>query len=93
MDDTKKTTTRRGKAELLNTASAIPSAEAPSAAPILDGYMTEDQLAKEIDRSVRTIARWRAIGEGPRYVRLGRQIFYRKTSVAAWLAGLEQEVA
>jgi hypothetical protein len=56
---------------------------------VLDSYLTEADLAKEIGRSPRTLARWRAIGEGPRYVRLGRQVFYRKTSVAAWLAGLE----
>jgi len=57
---------------------------------VLDGYMTEDELAAEIGRGLRTLARWRAHCEGPPAVTLGRQKLYRRTSVAAWLASLEQ---
>jgi hypothetical protein len=97
VDDIKKTI-RRGRAEVLDTPAGRiftppDNAPTPDKAPILDGYLTEAEFAREIGRSVRTLARWRAIGEGPRYIRLGRQIFYRKTTAAAWLAGLEQEVA
>ena len=60
---------------------------------VLDGYMTEDQLAAEIGRSVRTLARWRALGEGPPVTRIGRQILYRESSARAWLESLEEEVA
>jgi hypothetical protein len=55
--------------------------------------MTEDQLAAEIGRSVRTLARWRALGEGPPVTRIGRQILYRESSAKAWLESLEEEVA
>ena len=65
----------------------------PSARPILEGYLTEDQLAAEIGRSPRTIARWRALGEGPPVTRIGRQILYRESSAKAWLESLEEEVA
>jgi hypothetical protein len=58
---------------------------------VLGEYMTEDQLAEEIGRGVRTLARWRQLGEGPPITKIGRQIYYRKTSVAAWLASLEQD--
>jgi len=58
---------------------------------VLEGYLTESELATQIHRSVRTLARWRAIGEGPPCLRLGREIYYKKSSVAAWLASLEQD--
>jgi hypothetical protein len=64
---------------------------APDGASLLNDYYNEDELAAEIRRSPRTIARWRAIGEGPRFIILGREILYRKAAVRDWLAGLEQE--
>ena len=93
MDDIKKTTTGRRSTEVRDTPAGRIFAPAHDNAPILDGYLTQGELAKELGRSIRTIARWRSIGEGPPWVVLGRQVLFRKTSVAAWLAGLEQEVA
>jgi hypothetical protein len=63
----------------------------PKATTVLDGYMTEEELAEEIGRGVRTLARWRALGEGPKFVRIGRQLLYRRESVRAWILGLEQD--
>jgi hypothetical protein len=83
--------TRDQTAVLSTGAITVPSGEAPSARPILEGYLTEDQLAAEIGRSPRTIARWRALGEGPPVTRIGRQILYRESSAKAWLESLEQE--
>jgi hypothetical protein len=58
---------------------------------LLSGYYTPEQLAAELKRNRRTLARWAALGEGPPITRVGREIYYRKTSVAAWLAGLERD--
>jgi hypothetical protein len=68
-------------------------AVAPDKAPdkLLDEYLTEDELAEQIGRTLRTIRRWRALGEGPPWCRVGRQTFYRKQTVRAWFAGLEQD--
>jgi hypothetical protein len=97
VDDIKKTI-KRGSVEVLDTPAGRIStppdnAPPPDKAPILDGYLTEAELAKEFGRSTRTIARWRTIGEGPPWIVLGRQIFYRKTTAATWLAGLERDGA
>ena len=92
MNDTHKKGRRR--AELLGSAAsgepASPLSAGRKATTVLDGYMTEEELAEEIGRGVRTLARWRSLGEGPPAVRLGRQLLYRRTSVATWLASLEQ---
>jgi len=84
----------RRKAELLGSAASGEPVSPPhprlKATTVLDGYMTEEELAAEIGRGVRTLARWRSLGEGPPAVRLGRQLLYRRASVATWLASLEQ---
>ena len=33
-----------------------------------------------------TARRWRELGYGPPFVRIGRRVFYRKADVAEWLA-------
>jgi phage terminase Nu1 subunit (DNA packaging protein) len=55
-------------------------------------YFTKAELAAELDRTVRTIDRWLAIGEGPPVTLLGREQIFRKDSVAAWLASRERQV-
>jgi len=76
------------RAALLGSASPLGSAAKP---PVLDGYITLQQLADELGIGIRTLARWRALGEGPPVTRLGRQLLYRRSSVEAWLTSLEQD--
>ena len=96
MDDIKKTTTHRGSAEVRDTPVGrifVPSPSTgggPDNAPILEGYLTEDQLAAALGRSPRTLARWRALDEGPPVTRIGRELLYRKSSVKSWLEKREQ---
>jgi hypothetical protein len=52
---------------------------------ILSGYLTTEQLAEALNKSPRTIARWRALGEGPPITLLGREILYKEASVVGWL--------
>jgi len=37
--------------------------------------------------SIRTLQRWRLEGGGPRFVRVGRLVRYRRSELDAWLAG------
>ena len=53
---------------------------------------TDDPLhtAKEVSEilggvPVKTLARWRWTEEGPRYVRMGKHVRYRRSDLAAWI--------
>ena len=59
--------------------------------PVLASFLSEHELANELRFSVRTLARWRRLGEGPAITRLGRKIFYSRAAVDAWLAA--QQIA
>ena len=61
------------------------------ATKLLEGYLSRDELAKEIRRSPRTIDRWHTMREGPPRVRMGRTIFYKVDSVRKWLREKEEE--
>jgi hypothetical protein len=53
----------------------------------LGEYLCEEGLNEEYLISPRTAQRWRASGEGPRWVRLGRRrVIYRRADVESWLA-------
>lgn len=60
-------------------------------ATVLDDKLTESELADEVGRSIRTIRLWRSQRTGPPFIRLGRQILYRRQAVQDWLAALEQD--
>ncbi|MGH7985651.1 MAG: helix-turn-helix domain-containing protein [Candidatus Binataceae bacterium] len=59
-------------------------------APLLAGYLKPKDLAKALDVSERTIARWHQFREGPPRVEIGRKVYYRKESVMAWVASSER---
>ena len=58
---------------------------------VLDDKMTEAELAEEVARHVRTVQLWRAQRTGPPFIRLGRQILYRRQAVREWIDSLEHE--
>jgi hypothetical protein len=69
--------------------------DAPARPHALADYQSENELAEELDRSPRTLARWRVARIGPPYVVIGRRILYRRAAVAEWLlrherGGVEQ---
>jgi len=66
------------------------SAPSPS---VLEGYITEPDLARQLKRSVRTLQRLAARQSGPPRIKIGRLIFYRIESVRAWLAQQEKKPA
>ena len=63
------------------------------AAGLLDDYLSPDQLAEELGKSVRTIARWERLRIGPPKTLIGKKPFYRREGVRQWLLRKEQEQA
>jgi helix-turn-helix protein len=57
--------------------------------PILEDFLTRDELASELQRSPRTLDRWETLGIGPPRTSVGRKILYRRASVQRWLAAQE----
>ncbi len=60
---------------------------------VLDGWVSRDDLARELGVSVATIARWECRRIGPPCVRIGRAVHYRRESVRAWLVAQERHRA
>ena len=54
---------------------------------IIADLITEAELANQLGRSVRTLKRWRAQRIGPPYIRLGREVRYRRDQRADEEAG------
>lgn len=57
---------------------------------LLEDLLSEAELATELRVSERTIKRWRALPDGLPYVALGGRIFYRRSSVRAWIESRER---
>jgi excisionase family DNA binding protein len=50
-----------------------------------DALLTEQQTAQLLNISVRTLQAWRIKLAGPRFVRAGRAIRYRRSDLTAWI--------
>jgi len=48
--------------------------------------LTQPETAGETRLSERTLERHRLAGTGPKFVRLGRRVFYRRRDVEDWIA-------
>ena len=49
--------------------------------------LSTKEAARYLRLSHRTLERYRVTGEGPRYLKVGRRVFYRRTDLDAWLDG------
>jgi predicted site-specific integrase-resolvase len=47
--------------------------------------MSQHELAALLDINAATLANWRSAGRGPRYVKLGGKVKYRKLDVEAFI--------
>lgn len=56
---------------------------------ILDGYMTPDELAKQLDVTLQTLSRWRSQKKGPPFIKMGLKVRYSRIGVVKWLERLE----
>ncbi len=57
---------------------------------LLADWISRDQLAQELMVTADTLSRWEARREGPPCMRVGRKVFYRRSSVEDWLCSREQ---
>ena len=60
---------------------------------VLDDYLTEHALARQLDKSERTLQRWRRLHIGPTPTIIGNRILYAVDDVRAWLRAQRREVA
>ena len=52
---------------------------------VLTGYLSAKEMAEQINKSERTLARWRDLGIGPPYSLVGQTPFYRVVGARDWL--------
>jgi hypothetical protein len=58
---------------------------------ILAGYISEADLAAQLNKSVRTLQIWRQQRKGPPWIQIGQTIHYPEDGTRAWLKTLEQQ--
>lgn len=68
----------------------ISGAVAGTPPELLQGYLSEDEYARQRGVSLRTCQRDRALRQSPPYVVIGRQVYYRLEAVREWLIKREQ---
>jgi len=51
----------------------------------VDELLNERRVANLICQSVRTVQKWRVIGYGPEYFKIGRSVRYRRGEVEQWI--------
>lgn len=49
-------------------------------------HLTPEELSKELHVNYATLLRWRKELRGPRFLKVGRKVWYRREDVDAWLA-------
>lgn len=59
--------------------------------PTPKSVMTPTELSELIGVEEKTLANWRTAGKtGPRFVKVGNRILYRRATVERWLEALER---
>jgi hypothetical protein len=58
---------------------------------ILAGYLSESDLAAQLNKTVRTLQSWRQQRKGPPWTQIGNTIVYSEDGTRAWLKTLEQQ--
>lgn len=51
----------------------------------MERYLTQIQAAELLCLSGRTLERYRLEGNGPKFVKAGRRVLYRRSDLEAWL--------
>jgi predicted site-specific integrase-resolvase len=63
------------------------------AGKLLDGLLAEDAAAFELGVCRATLKRWRRLGEGPPFLKVGRRVIYKRSSLENWLVSCERAPA
>ena len=58
---------------------------------LLAGWISRQELARELGLCVDTLGRWQRQRKGPACIKAGRKVFYRRSVVETWL--LTQEAS
>jgi hypothetical protein len=69
-----------------NSAARVPSAPGPVQ------HLNQIELSRRWKVSPRTLERWRWLGQGPRFMKLGGRVAYRIQDVEAFEAGQLREI-
>lgn len=48
-------------------------------------YLTTNELADLLRTSTETLRHWRVVGYGPKGVKVGRRVLYRRRDLEGWL--------
>lgn len=59
-----------------------------TAASGLERLLTTQELADYLSLPIKTLYEWRSSGQGPKAVKVGKQLRYPESGVRAWLAEL-----
>ena len=59
---------------------------------LLDDYLDDTDLARELDVCPRTIQRWRRLGTAPPVTKVGKKNITRRGTAREWLRSREQAV-
>jgi hypothetical protein len=57
----------------------------PTKLQLMEGWLSEKELAAAIDRNPRTIYRWRKLGIGPPFSMMGDSPIYNTENAKRWL--------
>jgi predicted DNA-binding transcriptional regulator AlpA len=52
----------------------------------MDPLMMEEDVSEKLKVSLACLRRWRLLGEGPQYIKLGPMVRYRSKDIDDWLA-------
>lgn len=52
----------------------------------MEEFLKEKELSRLLNITVAALRRWRLIGRGPQFTKLGSAVRYRKSEIEAWLA-------
>jgi excisionase family DNA binding protein len=56
----------------------------------LPALATRQQVAEYTQTSIPTLARWAGEGRGPKFLKLGGAVRYRRADVESWIASLAE---
>lgn len=49
--------------------------------------MPPNEVGAQVGKTEAALAQWRYLGIGPKFIKLGRSVRYRRSDVEAWLDG------
>lgn len=68
----------------MSTSEAVSDPAKSAVAGLFARHLNQEQLARRWSLSARTLERWRCLGKGPSYLRLGGRVAYRLEDVEAF---------